>query len=468
MRVFLANVGANSSHRHLFSPLFEDGTFEFLPIPEGDSDPDESDGTVRYRDLRSHYDPGRNLLQYVPQELRNSACHNDPDFSEFTYGDSGINGRSSALTQMRKGDVLLFLARLDRYIGGERTPHSGFYLVGGLVADHAGFISPDSPERDRLADNAHVLRGDAQFFGITGSDRSRRFQRAVPITREICDRAFRDKDGNKWSWGNGKSELSRIGSYTRSCRKMLDTDEPEEAGRTATLRAWIEEHSGKGDAELLAAGKSRVHPDATLYSYTVAHDDGFAPNPFHGFCTLACCKPGIRRTAKEGDYIIGLGPKRLGNPVVFAMRVNDVVEFEDYWHEARFRIKRPDMRAGCEKAAGDNIYHRGPTGEWQQEWSLHSLRNGEQDWKKTRTDTGGEKVLIGEDFIYWGGDGPPLPDNLQGLIVGRGYKSTANHEYIPDFIQWFEDQKDRGCLGQPTNGLLAPSNKGTARRRKRC
>ena len=37
----------------------------------------------------------------------------------------------------------------------------------------------------------------------------------------------------------------------------------------------------------------------TLYSYTVAADTGFAPNPFHGFCTLACCKPGIRRTAQE-------------------------------------------------------------------------------------------------------------------------------------------------------------------------
>ena len=468
MRVFLANVGANSSHRSLFSPLFEDGTFEFLPIPEGDPDLDDSNSAVRYRNLRSHYNPGQNLLDYVPQELWNNSCHNDPDFSAFTYGDNGTNGRSSALTQMRKGDALLFLARLDRCVGGERTRHSGFYLIGGLVANHAGFISPDSPERHRLVNNAHVIRGDSKFFGITGSDRSRRFQRAVPVTREICDRVFRDKDGNKWSWGNGKSELSRIGSYTRSCRRILDTDEPEQAERTATLRAWIEEHSGKRDAELLATGKSRVHPDATLYSYTVAQDNGFAPNPFHGFCTLACCKPGIRRTAKEGDYIIGLGPKRLGNRVVFAMRVNDVVEFEDYWHEARFRIKRPDMRAGGEKAAGDNIYHRGPTGEWQQEWSLHSLRNGEQDWKLTRTDTGGEKVLIGEDFIYWGGDGRPLPDNLQGLIVGRGYKSTANHEYIPDFIQWFEDQKDRGCLSQPTNGLRAPSNKGTARRRKRC
>ena len=150
------------------------------------------------------------------------------------------------------------------------------------------------------------------------------------------------------------------------------------------------------------------------------------------------------------------------------MRVNDIVEFQDYWHEARFRIKRPDMRAGGEKAVGDNIYHLGPTGEWQQEWSLHSLRNGEQDWKLTRTDTGGEKVLIGEDFIYWGGDGPPLPVNLLGLIIGRAYKSTANNEYIPDFIHWFENQRDRGCLGPPTNGLCPPSPKGTSTRRKSC
>ena len=83
----------------------------------------------------------------------------------------------------------------------------------------------------------------------------------------------------------------------------------------------------------------------------------------------------------------------------------------------------------------------GLTGEWQQEWSLHSLRNGEQDWKLTRTGTGCERVLIGEDFIYWGGDGPTLPENLQGLTVERGYKSTANHKYIPDFFLWFEGQE---------------------------
>ena len=198
------------------------------------------------------------------------------------------------------------------------------------------------------------------------------------------------------------------------------------------------------------------------------HDNGFAPNPFHGFCTLACCKPGIRRTAKEGDYVVGLGPKHLGSRVVYAMQVNKTVEFQDYWLDNRFRIKRPDMEDGGEKAVGDNIYHRGTTGEWQQEWSLHNHENGEQDWKLTHTDTGGKKVLIGEDFIYWGGDGPPLPENLQALIVGRSYKSTANNKYIYDFIKWFEDQQERGCVSQPTNGLLPPSMKGKVKRGKRC
>ena len=211
-----------------------------------------------------------------------------------------------------------------------------------------------------------------------------------------------------------------------------------------------------------------MHPIMTLYSYIVAHDNGFAPNPFHGFCTLACCKPGIRRTAKEGDYIVGLAPKHLGHRVVYAMQVTETVDFDDYWVETRFRIKRPDPKAGGEKAVGDNIYQRGKTGEWEQAFSLHSLENGKQNWKLTTTDTNGEKVLIGEDFIYWGGNGLPLPANLQRLIVGRAHKSTANDKLIPDFIEWFQSQTERGCLGLPTNPLPSPPKRGTGSRRKRC
>lgn len=46
-----------------------------------------------------------------------------------------------------------------------------------------------------------------------------------------------------------------------------------------------------------------------IYSYIVAEDNGFAPNPFGKACTLACCKPDIRQHAKTDDWILGFTPK---------------------------------------------------------------------------------------------------------------------------------------------------------------
>lgn len=48
----------------------------------------------------------------------------------------------------------------------------------------------------------------------------------------------------------------------------------------------------------------------TLFSYVIPHDGGSAPNPYFGICTLAICKPVIRRTAKVEDWVVGLGAKK--------------------------------------------------------------------------------------------------------------------------------------------------------------
>ena len=49
-----------------------------------------------------------------------------------------------------------------------------------------------------------------------------------------------------------------------------------------------------------------------LFSYTVDTDSGFAPNPFGGICTLACCKPKIRQSANVQDWVIGTTPSPKG------------------------------------------------------------------------------------------------------------------------------------------------------------
>ena len=214
-----------------------------------------------------------------------------------------------------------------------------------------------------------------------------------------------------------------------------------------------------------------------LYAYIVRWDDGFAPNPFHGVLTLACCKRVIRRVAQVGDYIVGLSSTP-DNHIVYAMRVSETITFDEYWHDPRFRVKRPDMRAGGEKALGDNIY-RWDAGKnaWEKAWSQHSREDAAADQWFTNDDTGTTtKVLVGEVFTYWGREAPPVPDSLkfQGQYlpstfepVARGHRVNFRDEEVEAFIKWFDGQK-RGRLGMPTNGLPSPATKSTGKQGKKC
>ena len=93
-----------------------------------------------------------------------------------------------------------------------------------------------------------------------------------------------------------------------------------------------------------------------LFSYVITVDAGFAPNPYHDFCTLAVCKPKIRKTASVGDWVIGTGSKMKGlqNRLIYAMRVTEEMKFNAYWTDPRFRRKRPDIY-------GNRVQVRGTT-----------------------------------------------------------------------------------------------------------
>ena len=113
-----------------------------------------------------------------------------------------------------------------------------------------------------------------------------------------------------------------------------------------------------------------------LYSYVLRVDAGFAPNPYQGFCTLACCKPQIRLRADIGDWVIATGSnakgKRRGEFLSFAMHVTEILPFQEYWNDPRFRAKRPDLGGSLEETCGYNLYRRGLTsGRWLQIPAYH-------------------------------------------------------------------------------------------------
>ena len=93
----------------------------------------------------------------------------------------------------------------------------------------------------RFGANAHVRRGlcDPElwdgFWVFGGSDQSRRFRRAVRVTRELATRLFTAADGSPWRWDEGRTELQVIGSYTRSCRCVIDPSLPGHSERARLL-----------------------------------------------------------------------------------------------------------------------------------------------------------------------------------------------------------------------------------------
>ncbi|GAB2918034.1 hypothetical protein GCM10027047_14580 [Rhodococcus aerolatus] len=181
-----------------------------------------------------------------------------------------------------------------------------------------------------------------------------------------------------------------------------------------------------------------------MYSYVVRYDIGFAPNPFHGWCTLANCKQDIRAHAVTGDWIVGTGSASagLGGQLVYAMEVEEVLSFQQYWDDPRFSRKRPNLRGSLKQQYGDNIYHRGDGGFWIQENSRHSKEDGTPSRGHVVRDTKADVVLASTNFSYFGGSGPIIPDHLReepDLVHGRpSYRVNFPDEFVRSALEWFQ------------------------------
>lgn len=194
------------------------------------------------------------------------------------------------------------------------------------------------------------------------------------------------------------------------------------------------------------------------FSYKLEHDFGLAPNPFHGYCTLAVCKSSIRSNKKLeiGDWIIGTGSKTLGNlhELIFAMRLEEKLTFNEYWEDNRFAKKKPVINGSLVQMYGDNFYHQDLiTKEWIQENSAHSSEDGSPNKHHLNRDTGGIYVLISKNFHYFGGNSPLIPnDYLQVCSEGRNMKSVSIPKDVAKrFINWLKNKYSIGIHGDPTS-----------------
>ncbi len=200
-----------------------------------------------------------------------------------------------------------------------------------------------------------------------------------------------------------------------------------------------------------------------LFSYVVDRDYGFAPNPFFGVCSLATCKPIIRRVGSVGDWVIGTGSSSRNRRgfLVYAMRVTETMKFNEYWENERFDRKRPNLRGSKKQAFGDNIYFKNDADQWHQQDSHHSYSGGAPNPHNIRNDTQTDRILLSTDYTYWGGSGPEIPPRFRAydgldICAMRHHKSRFPEGLVNDFISWFRSLDERGFRGAPLDWPRTP------------
>jgi len=177
-----------------------------------------------------------------------------------------------------------------------------------------------------------------------------------------------------------------------------------------------------------------------LYVYVVDRDFGFAPNPFFGTCTLATCKPQIRKGACVGDWVMGVGGGRLNatGKCIYLMMVTKKMTFDEYWVHDDFQIKKTCRNGSRLRMVGDNIYHQ-ENGEWVQEDSHHSMPNGTVNRENLNRDTGTtDQVLISDHFYYFGASAINVPLESINYTNIRSHRKIKIDTNVKSFIDKIE------------------------------
>lgn len=204
----------------------------------------------------------------------------------------------------------------------------------------------------------------------------------------------------------------------------------------------------------------------TLYSYVLRFDDGAAPNPFWNICSLAICKPKIRKQAKVGDWVVGTGsanskisPNRtrdFAGKLVYAMKVSKTMSFQRYdsfckeeltnkipsWYSRDWRMR-----------LGDCIYE-------YLGGKLPRVRKGVHTERNRKKDLSGTRVLLSNNFYYFGSEPVVIPDNLRTIVQpGQGHKKTDNTVILMRLEEWLSQFEANKIYSEPQASYLFKINR---------
>jgi hypothetical protein len=176
-------------------PLFQDGTFEFICIPDKKRVSEHTYGNCIGRSGIPHSEFFKVRQR---EKVAQKHVHLDPEFETFTYGDPTSPKRS--LRKLGKGDYLIFycgLQRWDEATSWRRDDIPALYIAGYFVVEKAGMAADfDAKTLQReFGQNFHVRypsvfqQQQEQLVLVKGGPGSRLLTKAYLISAQGINRS---------------------------------------------------------------------------------------------------------------------------------------------------------------------------------------------------------------------------------------------------------------------------------------
>lgn len=190
MKAMFLRIGIDKGTDGTLAPIFEDGSFEFIPISEYDENSKE--GRTYLNTIGRK---GKPFSTYVPKPIWNYTIHFDPEFDTFTYGDP--TSKRNFLLKLDKGDLLVFYAGLMPYKNS--VYETALYIIGYFLVDEViNFNELSKKEIEtafkKYSNNAHIKRKDDidNLVIVVGNpNHSKLLDKAILISEKKLDKRGR-------------------------------------------------------------------------------------------------------------------------------------------------------------------------------------------------------------------------------------------------------------------------------------
>jgi hypothetical protein len=131
------------------------------------------------------------------------------------------------------------------------------------------------------------------------------------------------------------------------------------------------------------------------------------------------------------------------------MKVLQVLDFDLYYSDPRFKNKKPNIKGSWQEQVGDNVYYKDSKDKWVKHPSKY---HNEKDIQEK--DLRYHQVYISEHFYYFGESSVPV-DNAENLVPQtHGVKCNHEEKLKNDFIAWIQSSNQTGIIGLPRDRII--------------